>query len=108
MSETVAEHGAISPAANSAGVIVDNITVTYRNGHTALRDASFSVPRGTITAHGGRTISLTRAGYETFELAAEVVLRSGTARLAWAVSRLAPRLYARLMTARLKAELTGE
>lgn len=38
----------------------------------------------TITAHGGRTISLTRAAYDTFDLAAEVVLRSGTARLAWA------------------------
>ena len=26
------------------------MTVTYRNGHTALHDASFSVPKGTITA----------------------------------------------------------
>nr|WP_198008814.1 manganese/iron ABC transporter ATP-binding protein [Ahrensia sp. R2A130] len=26
------------------------VTVTYRNGHTALRDASFDIPRGTITA----------------------------------------------------------
>jgi len=32
------------------GLEVENITVTYRNGHTALRDASFSIPRGTITA----------------------------------------------------------
>ena len=32
------------------GLVVDNVTVTYRNGHTALRKASFSVPRGTITA----------------------------------------------------------
>ena len=32
------------------GLKVDNITVTYRNGHIALRDASFSIPRGTITA----------------------------------------------------------
>jgi manganese/iron transport system ATP-binding protein len=32
------------------GIRVDNLTVTYRNGHTALRNASFSVPRGTITA----------------------------------------------------------
>ncbi|WP_288425297.1 manganese/iron ABC transporter ATP-binding protein [uncultured Agrobacterium sp.] len=32
------------------GLIVDNVTVTYRNGHTALRNASFSIPRGTITA----------------------------------------------------------
>jgi manganese/iron transport system ATP-binding protein len=32
------------------GIAVDGITVTYRNGHTALRDASFSIPQGTITA----------------------------------------------------------
>ncbi|MDF1873609.1 manganese/iron ABC transporter ATP-binding protein [Vannielia sp.] len=33
-----------------AGLLVEHITVTYRNGHTALRDASFEIPRGTITA----------------------------------------------------------
>ncbi|MFY0734795.1 manganese/iron ABC transporter ATP-binding protein [Aurantimonas sp. NFXS3] len=27
-----------------------NVTVTYRNGHTALHDATFQIPRGTITA----------------------------------------------------------
>ena len=27
-----------------------DVTVTYRNGHTALHDASFEIPRGTITA----------------------------------------------------------
>lgn len=32
------------------GLVVDNVTVTYRNGHTALRQASFSIPRGSITA----------------------------------------------------------
>lgn len=32
------------------GLSVDDVTVTYRNGHTALRSASFSIPRGTITA----------------------------------------------------------
>jgi manganese/iron transport system ATP-binding protein len=32
------------------GIAVDGITVTYRNGHTALRNASFSIPQGTITA----------------------------------------------------------
>jgi manganese/iron transport system ATP-binding protein len=35
---------------NDAGLTVDNITVTYRNGHTALKNAAFSIPRGTITA----------------------------------------------------------
>ena len=32
------------------GIIAEDVTVTYRNGLTALRHASFSVPRGTITA----------------------------------------------------------
>ncbi|KKX30571.1 manganese/iron ABC transporter ATP-binding protein [Rhizobium sp. LC145] len=34
----------------SAGLRIDNITVAYRTGLTALRQASFTVPRGTITA----------------------------------------------------------
>src|SRR5690606_2058558 len=32
------------------GILVDDITVAYRNGTTALRHASFSAPRGSITA----------------------------------------------------------
>ncbi|WP_372838209.1 manganese/iron ABC transporter ATP-binding protein [Phaeovulum sp.] len=32
------------------GIRTEGLTVTYRNGHTALRNASFTVPRGTITA----------------------------------------------------------
>lgn len=32
------------------GIIARDVTVTYRNGHTALRDATFGIPRGTITA----------------------------------------------------------
>ena len=32
------------------GISATGVTVTYRNGHTALRDASFAIPRGTITA----------------------------------------------------------
>ncbi|TCQ06133.1 ABC-type Mn2+/Zn2+ transport system ATPase subunit [Rhizobium sp. PP-F2F-G36] len=32
------------------GIVARNVTVTYRNGHTALRDASFEAPRGTVTA----------------------------------------------------------
>ena len=35
---------------NGDGIRAEGVTVTYRNGHTALRDASFEVPRGTITA----------------------------------------------------------
>ncbi|MFG1351321.1 manganese/iron ABC transporter ATP-binding protein [Xanthobacter autotrophicus] len=36
--------------AAGAGLSVEHVTVTYRNGHTALRDASFEIPTGTITA----------------------------------------------------------
>uniref|UniRef100_UPI003BAAC4CE manganese/iron ABC transporter ATP-binding protein n=1 Tax=Stappia sp. TaxID=1870903 RepID=UPI003BAAC4CE len=32
------------------GIAARDITVTYRNGHTALRNASFEIPRGTVTA----------------------------------------------------------
>ena len=32
------------------GLEARDVTVTYRNGHTALWDASFAIPRGTITA----------------------------------------------------------
>jgi manganese/iron transport system ATP-binding protein len=32
------------------GISAKGVTVTYRNGHTALRNAGFAVPRGTITA----------------------------------------------------------
>ena len=34
----------------STGISARDVTVTYRNGHTALRDATFDIPRGTITA----------------------------------------------------------
>ena len=37
-------------AALTAGLSVRDVTVTYRNGHTALRNASFSIPKGSITA----------------------------------------------------------
>ncbi len=38
------------PNADLVGISVQDVTVTYRNGHTALRGASFEVPVGTITA----------------------------------------------------------
>lgn len=34
----------------SEGIRAEGLTVTYRNGHTALREASFAIPTGTITA----------------------------------------------------------
>lgn len=49
MSNAPAEQDARNDA-NGAGIFVRDVTVTYRNGHTALHDASFEIPLGTITA----------------------------------------------------------
>lgn len=35
---------------DASGIMARDVTVSYRNGHTALRDASFEIPTGTITA----------------------------------------------------------
>ncbi|HWK14545.1 MAG TPA: manganese/iron ABC transporter ATP-binding protein [Rhizobiaceae bacterium] len=37
-------------AGGASGLAVTGVTVTYRNGNTALRDATFAIPAGTITA----------------------------------------------------------
>ena len=37
-------------ATSGSGIVVDDITVTYRNGLTALRNATFQVPAGSIGA----------------------------------------------------------
>ena len=34
----------------TTGIVANDVTVSYRNGHTALRHASFEIPTGTITA----------------------------------------------------------
>lgn len=34
----------------TTGISAQDVTVTYRNGNTALRDATFEIPTGTITA----------------------------------------------------------
>ena len=39
-----------STGAERAGLDVRHVSVAYRNGHAALIDASFSIPRGTIAA----------------------------------------------------------
>ncbi|OXY80561.1 manganese/iron ABC transporter ATP-binding protein [Oceanimonas doudoroffii] len=41
---------ALAASAEGAGMAAMGVTVTYRNGHTALHDASFHIPLGTITA----------------------------------------------------------
>jgi manganese/iron transport system ATP-binding protein len=38
------------PGTGGEGILAERVTVTYRNGLTALTDASFVIPRGTITA----------------------------------------------------------
>lgn len=39
-----------STAVAGHGIEARDVTVTYRNGHTALHDASFTIPRGSTTA----------------------------------------------------------
>ena len=39
-----------STAQGTQGIVARDVTVTYHNGHTALRHASFTTPQGTITA----------------------------------------------------------
>ncbi|MDX1781480.1 MAG: manganese/iron ABC transporter ATP-binding protein [Thalassovita sp.] len=46
--DTLAPH--IAEDGPGGGIYASDVTVTYRNGHTALRDTSFEIPRGTVTA----------------------------------------------------------
>lgn len=39
-----------SQVAQESGITAQDLTVIYRNGHAALRESSFTIPRGTITA----------------------------------------------------------
>ena len=50
MNAPVAGRSPPPAAEEGAGIAVTAATVTYRNGHTALRDASFRIPTGTIAA----------------------------------------------------------
>lgn len=40
----------VTAQADGGGLSAEDVTVTYRNGHTALWNASFEIPRGTVTA----------------------------------------------------------
>ena len=40
----------VPTTATDGGLSARDVTVTYRNGHTALWNASFEIPRGTVTA----------------------------------------------------------
>ena len=51
MTKTFEPPHAFEPSGPSGdGIVARDVTVTYRNGHTALRGASFAIPRGTVTA----------------------------------------------------------
>ncbi|MBL3574712.1 manganese/iron ABC transporter ATP-binding protein [Rhodovulum sulfidophilum] len=52
MKDELQKAGAARPDAADpgSGIEARGVTVTYRNGHTALRNASFRIPRGTVTA----------------------------------------------------------
>ncbi|MBK5925722.1 manganese/iron transporter ATP-binding protein [Rhodovulum sulfidophilum] len=52
MKDELQKTGAVRPDAADpgSGIEARGVTVTYRNGHTALRNASFRIPRGTVTA----------------------------------------------------------
>jgi manganese/iron transport system ATP-binding protein len=48
VTRTTADFG--TPVDPQPGIVAQDVTVTYRNGHTALWNASFAIPRGTVTA----------------------------------------------------------
>ena len=51
LEQPIIKKAALNPdLALGSGIKVTDVTVTYRNGHTALRDASFAIPTGTIAA----------------------------------------------------------
>ncbi|MCK0169338.1 manganese/iron ABC transporter ATP-binding protein [Jannaschia sp. S6380] len=64
---------------DGGGIDATDVTVTYRNGHTALRDATFHIPRGTVTA----LVGVNGAGKSTLfkAIMGFVPARSGEIRL---------------------------
>ncbi|EXU74477.1 manganese/iron ABC transporter ATP-binding protein [Erwinia papayae] len=76
-----------STALHPAGIEASNLTVTWRNGHTALRDASFCVPQGTLAA----LVGINGSGKSTLfkALMGFVPLASGNVSLAGMATRQA-------------------
>ena len=50
LTQTETDNSPIMEKDSAGGIFAHDVTVTYRNGHTALYDASFEIPRGTVTA----------------------------------------------------------
>ena len=69
------------------GILARDVTVTYRNGHTALRHASFEIPRGTVTAlvgvNGAGKSTLCRILLEQEELDRGEIIRHPTLRVGY-------------------------
>jgi manganese/iron transport system ATP-binding protein len=68
-----------SPKPAEEGIAVENVTVIYRNGQTALKDVSFTLPRGTVTA----LVGVNGSGKSTLfkAIMGFVPLASGTVRI---------------------------
>lgn len=50
LDKTTPTASALGSADAESGISARDVTVTYRNGHTAMWNASFEIPRGTVTA----------------------------------------------------------
>ncbi|MBB3611820.1 manganese/iron ABC transporter ATP-binding protein [Rhizobium sp. BK602] len=50
MNAHTARQSHASPLSGETGISVDGVTVVYRNGHVALKDAHFRIPTGAIAA----------------------------------------------------------
>ena len=48
--EQMMRNGSDPDTGPGGGIMARDVTVSYRNGHTALRHASFAIPAGTVTA----------------------------------------------------------
>lgn len=84
-----ASHSAVTAPAADAGLSADHVSVRYRNGLTALSEASFTIPRGTITA----LVGVNGAGKSTLfkAIMGFVPLSAGTIRILGRPSRQALR-----------------
>ena len=59
-----------------AGLDVRGVTITYNNGHTALRDAGFCTPLGSITALVGVNGSVRQQGLRALDQQCRTVNRT--------------------------------
>ena len=72
--------------ADLPGLSVNRVSVTYRNGHTALRDATFSVPRGSIAALVGINRFIARCARTWWPMSRNQRTLTGPSRYWWRMS----------------------